>query len=85
MSDQGAPPVMVVVTLEETMQACLRAVKALAEDATLGTQGKLGPDALAFAQAHVILDPQRLQGGDTAQARVDATPPAAEAPQGGAK
>jgi hypothetical protein len=30
--------------------------------------------ALQFAQAHVMLDPTRLQGGDTAEERKDSQP-----------
>lgn len=72
---QGPPP----ESLERTMEACLRAARTAAEDSA-GVQDaretkELGAAALSFAQAFTVLDPSRLQGGDTPEARRASTPP----------
>lgn len=67
-----------MVDMVETTNALLRAVKVCAENSA-GSQvsqesADYGTAALKFAQAVVMLDPSRLQGGDTPEARKSALP-----------
>lgn len=73
------PQVKVPVDQDEVLEELLRAVKVLAENAqsepSAAEAKDYGQAALAFAQAHITLDPDRLVGGDTPEARVAAAPP----------
>lgn len=64
---------------DAVINALLIAVRRAAENSAGADDAReskeLGGAALAFAQAAAILDPTRLQGGDTPAARVAATPP----------
>jgi hypothetical protein len=79
---QGAtpqlPPAMVPEDPAVGVQALLRAIRVGAEKAAAADSAAefkdFGNGALAFAQVIITLDPTRLAGGDTPQARADATP-----------
>lgn len=70
---------MVLVGLEEVMQAMLRAAKAAAENAATAQDTREMDEAAKaaknFSEAYAILDPTRLEGGDTPEARKEAAPP----------
>lgn len=74
----GAPSVMRPGTLEGAMSAALDAVEQLARKASGADNPaeaqKLMSGALAGAQAFAVLDPNRLVGGDTPEARRDSVP-----------
>lgn len=82
-----APPPVVRESLDDVLNALLIAIKRSAEDGA-GAQDQretkeCAQAAQAYAQAYVILDPTRLQGGDTPEARVSATPPQVPATRDG--
>lgn len=82
--DAAQPPVMEDGDLLGTMSALLRATQTLADQAAASAVSspaeaqKLMSAALAGAQSWSILNPLRITGGDTPEARADSvpTPPA---------
>lgn len=84
MSADGMPPTLPDGTVPEIaalgVNALLRAIRVCAEDGAAATQKdaretkELAAAALAFAQTLVVLDPTRLQGGDTPDARRASVP-----------
>lgn len=78
MSADQMPPTARVADLGEVMNALLIAIQRSAENGAMASDQRETKEcaqaAQAYAQAFVILDPTRLQGGDTPEARVAATP-----------
>lgn len=78
MSADQMPPAMRPGNLESAMSALLDAVEQMARRAS-GTDvpaeaQKLMSAALAGSQAYAVLDPERITGGDTPEARKASVP-----------
>src|SRR5687767_2726561 len=77
LAAQGQPvePDPLGVAMEQMLDAAVMCGKKGAGATDAREVKEFAQSALAFAQAFAVLDPDRLQGGDTPEARVDAAPP----------
>src|SRR4051812_23817495 len=82
MSDQQGPPVINGMAIQDPLEAInalvngvIQCAQAAAGEQNAAEAKDYAAAALSLAQAAITLDPSRLTGGDTPEARRDSVPP----------